>query len=527
MKKSIKRIISIAVAVCLSFAFLPSLPITAAAEATGLTMEQLREKFPDGKYWNHADNPGASNAVNNQDSYTSTPCPRHGTIGTSSQTCNGFQPEGKQFSWQCMGYAEKLGYDATGFNPRENANGWYTNKSISALDSLKPGDIVRYRNDTHSIYITAVDGETVTYTDCNSDGHCGIAWDETVTMTKLKASFTYVRVAPSAMAVVRPSCGCSEDYAGTYLCNTASTSLNIRSGHGTNYGIVGSIPKNATVTVTMASGTGSDDWAHVSYNGITGYACAAYLKLLEPAKDTTGPTVSNVQVTNVDKDGYTVSCTVTDPSGIDRVQFPTWTLYNGQDDLPAKWPTGTADGSTYTYRVNIADHNYEGGQYMTHIYAYDTCGNSSVVDVDPVEITIPATNLTLDVNTLSFDTLGDTYQLSATVGPVNATDKTVSWQTDAPAVATVQDGLVTVIGYGIAQITVKTANGISATCTVTVTKKLVLPQIVTQPQSVTADRGDAVTFCVDAVGEVVSYKWEYRKSISGTVPPWKALIRIL
>lgn len=100
--------------------------ISATTQSTGLTLEQLRQKFPNGKYWNHAGNPGSSNSVNNQDGYTSTPCSQHGVVGTSAQTCNGFAPSGTQLSWQCMGYAEKLGYDATGYNPRNNANGWYT-----------------------------------------------------------------------------------------------------------------------------------------------------------------------------------------------------------------------------------------------------------------------------------------------------------------------------------------------------------------------------------------------------------------
>ena len=140
----------------------------------------LKAKFPDRKYWNHAGNPGASNSVNNQDGYTSTPCPVHGVVGTSKQTCNGFQPGDTQLSWQCMGYAEKCGYDITGYNPRNNAHGWNTSTSSSSLDSLKAGDIVRYKNNGHSIYITAVNGDTVTYTDCNSDGHCIIRWDVTI-----------------------------------------------------------------------------------------------------------------------------------------------------------------------------------------------------------------------------------------------------------------------------------------------------------------------------------------------------------
>lgn len=192
------------------------------------TIASLQTKFPAGKYWNHAGNPGAGSNVNNQNGYTSTPCPKHGTCGTSQQTCNGFAPDGgTQYSWQCMGYAEKCGFDVTGYNPRVNSNGWYTNSSSSALDSLKAGDIVRYKNDGHSIYVTAVSGDTVTYTDCNSDGHCIIRWGATISKSTLRSTFTNVRQAPSAApGGSTPSITLTTDsrYPVPFKCRTISTS---------------------------------------------------------------------------------------------------------------------------------------------------------------------------------------------------------------------------------------------------------------------------------------------------------------
>jgi peptidoglycan/xylan/chitin deacetylase (PgdA/CDA1 family) len=49
--------------------------------------------------------------------------------------------------------------------------------------------------------------------------------------------------------------------------------LNIRSGPGTTYSIVGVIPRGATVPVYSVSGS----WARVMYNGIRGYSHTAYL----------------------------------------------------------------------------------------------------------------------------------------------------------------------------------------------------------------------------------------------------------
>lgn len=61
--------------------------------------------------------------------------------------------------------------------------------------------------------------------------------------------------------------------------------------------------------------------------------------------------------------------------------------------------------------------------------------------------------------------------LIATVLPENASDKSVTWESDAEAVATVEDGVVTGVSAGGAAITVTTTDGEkTATCTVTVTE---------------------------------------------------------
>ena len=119
-------------------------------------------------------------------------------------------------------------------------------------------------------------------------------------------------------------------------------------------------------------------------------------------KDTVRPEISNVQVTNVTAEGYDVSCTVTDNVGVNRVQFPTWTDANGQDDLLSDWSTnpkasGTRNGDVWTFHVNIADHNNERGTYRTHIYAYDDAGNVQSVASGGV---VPEPNpiLTFDAN---------------------------------------------------------------------------------------------------------------------------------
>ena len=73
---------------------------------------------------------------------------------------------------------------------------------------------------------------------------------------------------------------------------------------------------------------------------------------------------------------------------------------------------------------------------------------------------------------------GETAQLTATVKPDNATDKTVTWTSSNDKIATVADGKITAVAPGTATITA-TAGDKSATCTVTVAKEA---QIIKDPK---------------------------------------------
>ncbi len=89
-----------------------------------------------------------------------------------------------------------------------------------------------------------------------------------------------------------------------------------------------------------------------------------------------------------------------------------------------------------------------------------------------VNVTQPAYVAVESVSLKSATSLvvGATEQLIATVWPENATNKSLSWNTNAPSVATVNPttGLVTAVGIGTATITVY-AESKFATCIVTVT----------------------------------------------------------
>lgn len=91
-----------------------------------------------------------------------------------------------------------------------------------------------------------------------------------------------------------------------------------------------------------------------------------------------------------------------------------------------------------------------------------------IVSDDTIVPEVPVKGVKLDKTAVSIG-IEDTFKLTATVNPANATDKSVTWSSDNVDVAVVDEsGQVTAIGVGTAKITVTTGNGKTATCTVKV-----------------------------------------------------------
>ena len=73
--------------------------------------------------------------------------------------------------------------------------------------------------------------------------------------------------------------------------------------------------------------------------------------------------------------------------------------------------------------------------------------------------TVNVTGVTLSETAASLTVGGETLTLTATVLPDDATDKTVTWTSSDPTVATVADGVVTAVAAGTATITATATNG--------------------------------------------------------------------
>ena len=103
---------------------------------------------------------------------------------------------------------------------------------------------------------------------------------------------------------------------------------------------------------------------------------------------------------------------------------------------------------------------YHSGSNMKEVAIY-RLDDSTIPEVSVKSVELSEEALTLRV--------GDQTTLTATLLPSDAVDKTLAWGTTNPEVATVDNGLVTALAKGTAQIWVKaTAVGLTDTCSVTV-----------------------------------------------------------
>ena len=111
--------------------------------------------------------------------------------------------------------------------------------------------------------------------------------------------------------------------------------------------------------------------------------------------------------------------------------------------------------------------------------AYAVSGSWDGTKVTIGEVTtIEPTSITLDQSELTIK-VGKTATLTPTIEPADATNKNVTWSSSDETVATVSDGVVTGVKPGTAEITAKTANGLTTKATVKVEEipvtKITLP----------------------------------------------------
>ena len=173
--------------------------------------------------------------------------------------------------------------------------------------------------------------------------------------------------------------------------------------------------------ITSADSVGfnavNQNYSGKSYCTQNWFYCSALACAIRPAfqsSDKTNPTISNIRITDVNRDGYTVVCNVSDNVGVTRVSFPSWNMdkHNGNDAI---WLQGTVSGGTASCRVNISSlrAGLTEGNYLTHIYAYDAAGNSCAASTSSVYIDRTAPKIS-DAKILSQDAKGYYIQCKVT-----------------------------------------------------------------------------------------------------------------
>ena len=137
----------------------------------------------------------------------------------------------------------------------------------------------------------------------------------------------------------------------------------------------GTISGNTASCVIRRSDHGNKNGDYISHIYIydsAGNSTSAAAPLVVMG-DTQAPVISNIKVSEIKMDSYTVTCKVYDNGGVTLVKFPTWP--SADDSGNPIWHEGTINGDTASCVIKKSDHGNKTGLYLTHIYAYDMNGN--------------------------------------------------------------------------------------------------------------------------------------------------------
>ena len=115
-------------------------------------------------------------------------------------------------------------------------------------------------------------------------------------------------------------------------------------------------------------------------------------------------------------------------------------------------------GKTIYFQIDMS-RDYE---YGRPVKMNLTVNKKNTKNAKPASITVSKTKVTLKA--------GDSVELSATVSPIYAVNRTVTWKSSRTDVATVKNGIITGVNPGTVVITASTVNGIEASCKVKVEK---------------------------------------------------------
>ncbi|MCQ2342450.1 MAG: InlB B-repeat-containing protein, partial [Paludibacteraceae bacterium] len=238
---------------------------------------------------------------------------------------------------------------------------------------------------------------------------------------------------------------------------------------------------------TKADGTGTD------YSAGSTFSISANTTLYAKWTEVqcTSTTLSIAAGSNtLSRTGSSVTTTITPTLG-DNTSSVVYGVYSDNAC------TSTASGASISGTTFTAT---EGGTYYvraTQVFDGTYCATTS--NVVEITVTVPVSSISLNKTSTSIAE-GKSETLTATVNPSDATNKNVTWSSNAESVATVDaNGKVTGVGVGTATITVKSVADESktATCTVTVIEGVFTDNIVWKT-------GSGYTGCVENPGSATT-----------------------
>ncbi len=182
-------------------------------------------------------------------------------------------------------------------------------------------------------------------------------------------------------------------------------------------------------------------------------------------------------------ESFTATCKVTVSSVLTGIAFdrPTLDMERGTEvtltpvltpsnitNVKLVWMTGDPKIATVSNGVVTAV-----GNGTTSIYVSDDSNKLTAFCTVNVTTTVTGVTLNVESDIIEMDK-GATRQLIATLAPEGVSDPTVTWTSSNPDIVSVdQDGNVTALAGGAANITATSGNGISASCNIVVNSPVV------------------------------------------------------
>ncbi len=344
---------------------------------------------------------------------------------------------------------------------------------------LMTGDVTiyfgRYNKYAGSVHVYEAIENGSTFTCGNVDLMTAISYSSVSSAT---TSFTQSTIslgtASKRLAIVMTR-ACMDDFAGDLgtagpvavtgvSLNKTSTSLVV----GQNETLTATIaPANATNKNVSWSVTAGDTYASVSDEGVV---------------TAVAPGEATVTVTTEDG-GFTASCNVTVTAVVNvtsvSLNKTETSLFVGENEtLTATVSPDGATNKNISWEssdptvVSVVDGELTALKAGTATITVTTEDGAKTATCAVTVSNVVVTGVTLDVTSANL-IAGGTVTLTPTVAPSNATNKNVSWESDATGVATVDNGVVTAVAPGTAHITVTTEDGgHTASCTITVLPSL-------------------------------------------------------